>query len=82
MSKRIADQLLRLPLRWRKPENGRPFRILCLYGGGIRGVFTAAVLNYWEGHWPPIAGASTGGILAIEIGLGMSAANMLEFYKT
>jgi hypothetical protein len=90
LSSRVINQLLRLPLRWRKPGSGRPFRILCLDGGGIRGAFTAAVLKYWEqatglrivDHFDLIAGTSTGGILAIGIGLGMSAADMLEFYNT
>ena len=88
LSKRVVDQISRLPLRWRTPQSGRPFRILCLDGGGIRGAFTAAVLKYWEkatgrrvvDHFDLIAGTSTGGILAIGLGLGMPASEMLDFY--
>jgi hypothetical protein len=88
LAKRVVDQISRLPLRSRTPQSGRPFRILCLDGGGIRGAFTAAVLDYWEKatgrkiaeHFDLIAGTSTGGILAIGLGLGMTAAQMLDFY--
>jgi patatin-like phospholipase/acyl hydrolase len=72
-----------------------PFRILALDGGGIKGTFTASVLTAWESdlkqripgsriqdHFDLIAGTSTGGILAIGLGLGLSASEMLEFYKT
>ena len=88
LAKRVVDQISRLSLRWRTPQGGRPFRILCLDGGGIRGAFTAAVLQYWEkatgrrvvDHFDMIAGTSTGGILAIGLGLGMPASEMLDFY--
>jgi hypothetical protein len=88
VARRVLDQLARLPLRPRTPQAGRPFRILCLDGGGIRGAFTAAVLRYWEkatglrvvDHFDLIAGTSTGGILAIGLALGMPASDMLEFY--
>jgi patatin-like phospholipase/acyl hydrolase len=86
--KQVVDQISLLPLRSRTQESGRPFRILCLDGGGIRGAFSAAVLSYWEratgrnvaDHFDLIAGTSTGGILAIGLGLGMKAADMLDFY--
>lgn len=66
-----------------------PFRILALDGGGIRGAFTASVLAAWEAdtglrvvdHFDLIAGTSTGGILALGLGLGLSAERMLEFYR-
>jgi patatin-like phospholipase/acyl hydrolase len=65
------------------------FRILALDGGGIKGTFTAAVLANWENatglrvkdHFDLITGTSTGGILAIGLGLGISAQEMLDFYK-
>ena len=49
------------------------FRILCLDGGGIKGVFTAAALARIEDqtkrkiidHFDLICGTSTGGILAM-----------------
>ena len=65
------------------------FRILALDGGGIKGTFTAAVLAAWEketslrvqDHFDLITGTSTGGILAIGLGLGLSGQEMLDFYK-
>jgi uncharacterized protein len=65
-----------------------PFRILSLDGGGIKGTFSAAVLARLEKqlgcriaeHFDLIVGTSTGGILAIGLGLGFSAAELLDFY--
>ena len=69
---------------------GQIRRILCLDGGGIRGAFTAKALANWEtmtgekivDHFDLIAGTSTGGILAIALGMGMPPAEIVEFYKT
>jgi len=66
------------------------FRILCLDGGGIKGVFTAAALARIEkqtqrkivDHFDLICGTSTGGILAIGLAMGLSAAELLKFYQT
>jgi len=65
------------------------FRILALDGGGIKGTFSAAALAAWEkdtglraiDHFDLIAGTSTGGILAIGLGLGLSGQELLDFYK-
>ena len=65
------------------------FRILSLDGGGIKGAFTAAVLASFEAdtklkiidHFDLIAGTSTGGILAIGLALGLSAEELLNFYR-
>jgi uncharacterized protein len=65
------------------------FRILSLDGGGIKGVFSAAVLAEWEkrtqlkiaDHFDLIAGTSTGGIIALALGLGLQAEEILRFYK-
>ena len=85
----ITDQIKRLPVRERLPGAGRPFRILSLDGGGIRGVFTARVLEEWEertelrvaDHFDLVAGTSTGGLLAIGLGLGRSAKELRQFYE-
>jgi predicted acylesterase/phospholipase RssA len=89
LAKRVVSQIARLPVRERNPDAGRPFRILCLDGGGLRGVYTAAILAYWEkaesrrivDHFDLIAGTSTGGLLAIGLGLGLTPAQMLDFYQ-
>lgn len=64
------------------------FQILSLDGGGIRGVFSAAVLAAVEDdcgvritdHFDLIAGTSTGGILALGLGLGLRPRELVEFY--
>src|SRR5215470_12247826 len=65
----------RVPQAWPKD---RRFRILSIDGGGIRGVFPAAVLaglerNHTGGssiasYFDLVAGTSTGGILALGLG--------------
>jgi uncharacterized protein len=85
----IAGQLARLPLVHGETLGGSAFRILSLDGGGIRGTFTAAALAELEktcglkaaDHFDLIAGTSTGGILAAGFGMGLSAAEMLTFYR-
>lgn len=64
------------------------FQILALDGGGLRGMFSAAVLARLEDdldiritdHFDLIAGTSTGGIIALGLGLGLSPRAILEFY--
>ncbi|MFJ8083370.1 CBASS cGAMP-activated phospholipase [Streptomyces sp. NPDC096205] len=64
------------------------FQILALDGGGFRGMFSAAVLARLEedlgvriaDHFDLIAGTSTGGIIALGLGLGLSPQQILEFY--
>ncbi len=90
----IIAQLKLLPLNRESVPSGRLFRILALDGGGLRGVFTAAVLAKWNAmlesggdkgfvkHFNMVAGTSTGAILAIGLGLGLTPKEMLEFYRT
>ena len=88
--RRRSDGILphrRQPVTWR---NNLPFRILSLDGGGIKGIFPAAVLAFLEqehlqggsigDYFDLIAGTSTGGILALGLGAGLSATEMLEMY--
>src|SRR5206468_8707595 len=68
----------------------RPFRILSLDGGGIRGIFTAALLAELEQRhlagqsiatcFDLIAGTSTGGILALGLSAGITAGGLLDLY--
>ena len=65
-------------------------RILAIDGGGIRGIFPAAVLaelerRYTGGrtvgeYFDLVAGTSTGGILALGLGAGYTAAELLDMY--
>lgn len=65
-------------------------RILSIDGGGIKGVFPAAFLAALEEDLPEpigryfdlIAGTSTGGIIALGLGLGMKASEILSLYET
>lgn len=64
------------------------FNVLSLDGGGLKGIYSAAVLAALEedfgvrvvDHVDLIAGTSTGGILALGLGAGLSPAEILEFY--
>jgi patatin-like phospholipase/acyl hydrolase len=63
-------------------------KILSLDGGGIKGVFPAAFLSEIEKslksplhrYFDLIVGTSTGGIIALGLGFGLSAARILDFY--
>lgn len=65
-------------------------RILAIDGGGIKGVIPAAFLTRIEetlekrvvDHFDLIAGTSTGAIIALGLGLGLPAREILEFYET
>ncbi len=64
------------------------FHILALDGGGIKGIFSAAILAHIEedlnisiiDHFDLIAGTSTGGIIALGLGVGMKPREILKFY--
>jgi uncharacterized protein len=64
-------------------------RILSIDGGGIKGVFPAAFLAKLEDqlgepivdYFDLIAGTSTGGIIALALGLGLSAREVLRLYE-
>jgi uncharacterized protein len=72
-----------------RSEDRPVYRILSLDGGGIRGVFPAAFLARLQEHlehpiasyFDLIAGTSTGGIIAIGLGLGVSAGDILKLYE-
>ena len=73
-------------------QSDQPFRILSLDGGGIRGIFPAAILadlesKYLDGasvaeYFDLITGTSTGGILALGMAAGMRASELLDLYMT
>jgi uncharacterized protein len=64
------------------------FQILSLDGGGIKGLFSAAILAAVEAdlnisiadHFDLIVGTSTGGIIALGLGLGLHPQQVVDFY--
>lgn len=68
----------------------RVFRILSIDGGGIRGLFAAALLKYMEQHFlggdligrhfDLITGTSTGGIIAVGLGAEVSTTDICKLY--
>jgi uncharacterized protein len=69
----------------------RPFKILSLDGGGIRGIYTAELLRRCEetfcngrplaDYFDMIAGTSTGGIIALGLGISISTSDIVSFYR-
>ena len=87
---RRSDTILqtrRQPLPWPDDAN---FRILSIDGGGIKGIFPAAILTCLEDtcldgqpigdYFDLIAGTSTGGIIALGLGTGLAARSLLDLY--
>lgn len=66
------------------------FQVLAIDGGGVRGIFAAAVLSGLEEDlgrpvvevFDLIVGTSTGGIIALGLGAGLSPTEILDFYVT
>jgi predicted acylesterase/phospholipase RssA len=64
------------------------FNVLALDGGGLKGLFTAKFLFDIEqhlgvkvaDHFDLITGTSTGGIIALGLGLGIPTGQILDFY--
>ena len=80
-------QTRRVPQPW---PSEKPFRILSIDGGGICGILPAAVLAELESrflsgksiadHFDMIAGTSTGGIIALGLANGLTAAQIRDVY--
>lgn len=79
----------RIPQAWPKD---RRFRILSLDGGGIKGIYPATFLAELErrylggqsiaSYFDLVAGTSTGGILALGLGAGLTASELADLYTT
>lgn len=71
-------------------ETGKHFKILCIDGGGIKGLFSARVLDVFEEHFGTICsdhfdlicGTSTGGIIALGASLKIPMNEIATFYET
>ncbi|MBK9080724.1 MAG: patatin-like phospholipase family protein [Rhizobiales bacterium] len=80
-------QTRRVPLPW---PGDRPFRILSIDGGGICGILPACILSELESrflqgrsigrYFDMIAGTSTGGIIALGLAHGLTAAQVRDIY--
>jgi patatin-like phospholipase/acyl hydrolase len=73
----------------RTPASGEGrFQILALDGGGLKGLFSAAVLAELESdlrvsiaeHFDLITGTSTGGLIALGLGAGVAPSTLVDFY--
>ena len=74
-------------------DNNRPFRILSLDGGGIRGVISARILQEVEKqlqehhgqsiaeNFDMVAGTSTGSLIAAATTIGYTPADMIDIYQ-
>ena len=68
----------------------RRFQVLAIDGGGARGIFAAALLAGLEEDlgrsvvemFDLVVGTSTGGIIALGLGAGLSPAEIVDFYVT
>lgn len=64
------------------------FQVLALDGGGVRGLFTAALLVGLEddlgqpvlSHFDLVVGTSAGGLIALALGAGLSARDVVDLY--
>ncbi len=69
-------------------STNQKFQILSLDGGGIKGLFSAALLAKIEesldiritDHFDLITGTSTGGIIALGLAMGMRPREIVQFY--
>lgn len=68
-------------------EMKKPFKILCIDGGGIKGIFSAQVLAEFEKafgsltseHFDLVCGTSTGGIIALGVAAGIPMKDVVGF---
>lgn len=72
----------------RTMSTDRRFQVLAIDGGGVRGIFAAALLAGLEEDlgrpvvdlFDLVVGTSTGGIIALGLGAGLTPAKILDFY--
>jgi len=67
----------------------RPFKILSIDGGGIKGLYSAKILEHFEqrfncsisDYFDLLCGTSTGGLIALALSLKIPASEISEFYE-
>ncbi|WP_339880798.1 CBASS cGAMP-activated phospholipase [uncultured Algoriphagus sp.] len=67
----------------------KPFKILSIDGGGIKGLYSAKILEHLEqryscstsDHFDMICGTSTGGLIALALSLKIPSSEICEFYE-
>lgn len=67
----------------------KTFKILSIDGGGIKGLYSAKILEHFEqkfqchisDHFDMICGTSTGGLIALGLSLKIPAAELVKFYE-
>lgn len=72
-----------------RKKKKKPFKILCIDGGGIKGLYAATLLSRFEewnkcllsDHFDMICGTSTGGIITLGISQRIPMSNICDFYK-
>lgn len=87
---RRANSLVTRRIKQPWPKD-KIFKILSLDGGGIKGIYTAKILATAESelrgnglvsdYFDMIAGTSTGGIIALGLGLRMPISDIVSFYE-
>ena len=67
----------------------RQFKVLCIDGGGIKGLYSAEILRQFEEHYKChiadhfdlLCGTSTGGLIALALADRAPASKIVEFYE-
>lgn len=66
----------------------KPFKILSIDGGGIKGLYSATILNHLEqkygrisDYFDMICGTSTGGLIALGLSQGIAASEICNMYE-
>jgi uncharacterized protein len=67
--------------------NERAFKIISIDGGGIKGLYSSTILEHLEERYGPVSdyfdmicGTSTGGLIALSLGLGIPATDISKIY--